>query len=183
MNDACKELEMVDTKANHSSVVAVDTASEGRPELGKLSSGDMQMVNLWLLTPTRVSGQDALEAKHFEPSGANASTSQTAQAAAPSDVTPQSATVTGSQTRASNAGAPTGSQKAMQFSSKPVSTSRTSSRSATPAHNLRASAEPPAGIRRLPQTGSTLPLWFLLTTTCLVGAATLRIKRGVQTAA
>ena len=64
-------------KSNHTSVVAVDPASEGRPELGRLSSSDMQMVNLWLLTPTRVSGQEALEAKHFEPTGANTPAPQT----------------------------------------------------------------------------------------------------------
>ncbi len=162
-------------KANHSSVVAVDPASEGRPELGRLSSNDMQMVNLWLLTPTRVSGQDGLEAKHYEPSGTSAtSAAVTAQASAPSasGVPVPSSENSASVSRTSAQG------------TRVASAPRQASKPAPPSRTLRASAaDVPQGIKRLPQTGSPLPLWFLLTAASLSGAAALRIRRAAQASA
>ena len=55
--------------ANSATVVAIDPASEGRPELAKLTNSDMEMVNLWMLTPVRVgpgNGQKGIEAKRYQ---------------------------------------------------------------------------------------------------------------------
>ena len=41
-------------KANGTKIVAIDPRSEGRPEASKLSSDDLQMVTLWMLSPTTV---------------------------------------------------------------------------------------------------------------------------------
>ena len=58
--------------ANRESVVAVDPASENRPELAKLSPSDLQLVNLWSLTPVKVSpANDAalgIEARRYNAS-------------------------------------------------------------------------------------------------------------------
>lgn len=45
-------------KSNHTTIPAIDPASEGRPDAAKLSKDDMQMITLWMLTPTPV-GPDA----------------------------------------------------------------------------------------------------------------------------
>ena len=45
-------------KANNTSVAAIDPASEGRVSNNGLSKEDMQMVTLWLLSPTHVGPND-----------------------------------------------------------------------------------------------------------------------------
>lgn len=158
-------------KANHSTVVAVDPASEGRPELNRLSSNDMQMVSLWMLTPTRVSGQDGLEAKHYTPS--NASAPQVASSASPasSTGTPQSSTPA---PRRSNAGTlvaqntPPAGLAPRAKRSKPVVSSDTSSAPASV-----------NGVQKLPQTASELPMLLLLSGAGLFGAGMLRARRTV----
>ena len=143
-------------KANHQSVVAVDTASEGRPELDKLSDRDMQMVNLWLLTPTRVGPDNGLEAKRFEPNGR--------VQAAQTNVTPVSRPSSYVSSGSASVAAP----------ARPVQIARTE-----PAPHLRPQSTTTTGRRvaRLPQTGSNLPLFYVVSTTALLGAAMINLRR------
>ena len=46
-------------KSNDTHVLAIDPASEGKVDLPNLSTSDMQMVTLWLLTPTPVGPGDS----------------------------------------------------------------------------------------------------------------------------
>lgn len=63
-------------KANNTTIPAVDPASEGRPDVSKLSPEDMQMVTLWMLTPTPVGpgagGAGITAAKYQMPAGSAA---------------------------------------------------------------------------------------------------------------
>jgi hypothetical protein len=55
-------------KANDAQVPAIDPASQGMPADGGLSRNQMQIISLWLLTPTKV-GPDApagIAAKHYQ---------------------------------------------------------------------------------------------------------------------
>ena len=55
-------------KANHAQVPAIDPGSQGMPTKGELSKSQMQIISLWLLTPTKV-GPDApagIAAKHYQ---------------------------------------------------------------------------------------------------------------------
>lgn len=54
-------------KNNSTSVPAIDPASEGRPKASSLSNEDLQMVTLWMLTPTIVgSGQPGIAAQRLQ---------------------------------------------------------------------------------------------------------------------
>ena len=55
-------------KANNAQVPAIDPASEGMPTSSALSKNQMQMISLWLLTPTTVgpSAPAGIAAKHYE---------------------------------------------------------------------------------------------------------------------
>jgi hypothetical protein len=55
-------------KANDAQVPAIDPASQGMPTGSELSKSQMQIISLWLLTPTKV-GPDApagIAAKHYQ---------------------------------------------------------------------------------------------------------------------
>lgn len=55
-------------KSNQATVPAIDPASEGRPvSIQGLSKGDLELVTLWLLTPTKVGPGDSagIEAKRY----------------------------------------------------------------------------------------------------------------------
>jgi hypothetical protein len=62
--------------ANKEGVVAVDPASEKRPELAKLSPSDLQLVTLWSLTPVTVGPTNVaakgIEAKRYVPNATSA---------------------------------------------------------------------------------------------------------------
>ncbi len=56
-------------KANGTTIPAIDPASEGMPKDPTLSSADMRMVTLWMLTPTPVGPNDSgpgVSAKRYE---------------------------------------------------------------------------------------------------------------------
>jgi len=68
-------------KANRAEVAAIDPMSEGRPAKN-LGRTDLQMVSLWMLTPTKVGPNDepGLDAKKYEvPPSAGASSVQEAR--------------------------------------------------------------------------------------------------------
>ena len=143
--------------ANDASVVAIDPASEGRPELSKLSSADMQIVNLWLLTPVRVapgtaSAQKGIEAKHYE--GTASTTQLAANSPAPA---PQPSSV-------SRKSAPPADSTMVASAQPPASSHATTHRSA-------------AVGRTLPKTASNLPLMWLTGIVCLVGASGMRMRQ------
>ena len=57
-------------KSNQGNVLAVDPDSEGKPELRKMSSEDMQMVHLWMLSLTKTGADNktpAIEAQAYQP--------------------------------------------------------------------------------------------------------------------
>ncbi len=68
-------------KANSTTIPAVDPASEGRPDTRNLSQDDMQMVTLWMLSPTLVkpgeSGPGIAAAKYKEPAPVEVASAQT----------------------------------------------------------------------------------------------------------
>lgn len=53
-------------KQNDTTIVAVDPASEGRPDKDDLSPTDRQLVALWMLTPTVVGKTAAIEAQRYQ---------------------------------------------------------------------------------------------------------------------
>ena len=53
-------------KANNVTVPAIDPASEGRPAASALSHTDMELVTLWMLTPTTVGAEPGIEAKRYQ---------------------------------------------------------------------------------------------------------------------
>ena len=57
-------------KSNQGNVLAVDPDSEGKPELRKMSSEDMQMVHLWMLSLIKTGADNktpAIEARAYQP--------------------------------------------------------------------------------------------------------------------
>lgn len=79
-------------KANNVGVVAIDPASENRPELKNLTSQDRQMVTLWMLTPVEVGPSHGIEAKHYLDTQVATTTSATPVGApAPTRAVPASA--------------------------------------------------------------------------------------------
>ncbi|AFL90479.1 hypothetical protein Terro_4278 [Terriglobus roseus DSM 18391] len=150
--------------ANKESVVAVDTASEKRPELSKLSPSDLQLVTLWSLTPVRIGADSAalkgIEAKRFiANTNTNGNGNQSGQLTAAS-VTPTS----------------------------PTSGAAPATRSTTLQPVLTASLERPqpviranrgAYVKRLPKTAGYTPLAGFLAVISLVGALCMRLRRTV----
>lgn len=63
-------------KANNTHVLAVDPKSEGKVEMPKLSADDMQLITLWLLTPTPVGPGESgpgIAAARYQPASQEAS--------------------------------------------------------------------------------------------------------------
>lgn len=142
--------------ANGTGVVAIDPASEGRPELSKLTNTDMQMVNLWILTPVRVGpGQKGIDAKRY--------TSTSVATAAATPVTPMAVK------------APTNLVSSTSNAASPLPTVARAEQPARPAaHRAR------PVVNQLPKTASDLPLTLVGGLLAFAGAATLRLRRGRQ---
>lgn len=143
--------------ANDSSVVAIDPASEGRPDLSKMSTPDMQIVNLWLLTPVRVgpggnTAQTGIEAKHYEGSGSGT------QVASAASASPSAAAVS-VQTKS----APPAGSTMLASSRQPAASHATTRRNASLPGTL-------------PKTASSLPLIWLTGFFCMTGAIGLRLR-------
>lgn len=144
--------------SNGTGVVAIDPASEGRPELKKLTSQDREMVGLWMLTPVQISPtQKGISAQHYTGSSIIQATNQ-----------PAKGTYSGNS--ASAVSQPTASSTAMTAST--TQTSQVARLHVPPA----VKAYRPA-IKRLPQTGSEMPIVWLLGGASLLGALTLRTRR------
>ena len=65
-------------KANDTTLVAIDPASEGRPDKSNLSPTDRKLVSLWMLTPTVVGNTPGMQAQRYQE--ASSSTPATASA-------------------------------------------------------------------------------------------------------
>lgn len=139
--------------ANKAGVVAVDPASEKRPELAKLSPTDLQLVTLWSLTPVTV-GPGAVASKGIEAKRYTAPTNTGAQVATSSTLP-----------------------------SSPTSATAAAPRNATPAQpTLEAKLERPQPaaprpyVKRLPKTASYTALLGACALLALAGAATMRLR-------
>ncbi len=136
--------------ANSAGVIAIDPASEGRPELKKLTSQDREMVSLWMLSPVQISPtQKGISAKHY--------TGEPVVQAANTPAAPAVAT-----------------------KSRPATPGEKVAPAPTQVAALHVPPAPKSyrpAIKRLPQTGSNLPLVWLLGGASLLGAATLRTRR------
>ena len=146
-----KEEAVAIAKVNPDKVAAIDPASQGMPTGdNKLSKNDMLMVNLWLLSTTRVgapgNSQPAVQAERYQapPAAQVASTEPAAAPATPPQPSPAR-----------------------------VRTPRQS----PPASQQIASVKRPAGLSALPHTASQLPAIFLAGIVFLLGAGTLRVVR------
>lgn len=136
-------------KANNVGVVAIDPASENRPELKNLTSQDRQMVTLWMLTPVEVGPTHGIEAKHYGGT----------QVAATTGAPPAPALAQTSAVRTA-VGKPAAPSTQVAELHKPA----------------RPAAYQPK-IKRLPQTASQLPLIFLLGIGSLFAASTLHLRK------
>lgn len=140
-------------KANNTGVVAVDPKSESRPELNKLTAQDRQMISLWMLTPVQVGPSPGIEAKHYTGSA-------------------------NTQVASSN----TATSGASQTTSTTSTSSQATSRTSAPVQvaRLDAPAKPRAyrpALKRLPQTGSEMPLLWGLGFTTLCAASAMRFRK------
>ena len=150
-------------KANGTTIPAIDPASEGRPDASKLSHTDMEMVTLWMLTPTRVGAdnQPGIQAARYQaPAASSAASSSVASVSTPPP--PPAAT----QPRPAPAPAATGNDAAM---SKPASSTQVARATPPPVHVHAMTA--------LPHTASSLPLIELTGILSLLGAAMLAVRR------
>ena len=118
-------------------------------------------MNLWLLTPTRVGPDKGLEAKRFEPNGSV----QVAQSSATSASRPAPYAAPRSTTDTTTP--------------KPVQMARNE----PPAHVRPQSTTTGRKVQRLPQTATNLPMFYLVSTTALAGAALLNLRRRSRVAA
>jgi len=78
-------------KANGNHVVAVDPQSEGKLDVPQMTKDDRQMVTLWVLTPTPVTGTDSgpgISAARYQPASSSGSTRTVASARPPKPVRP-----------------------------------------------------------------------------------------------
>lgn len=139
-------------KNNSTSVPAIDPASEGRPKASSLSGEDLQMVTLWMLTPTIVgSGQPGIAAARLQ---------QVAEVSVPPPpVAPTPPAMRQPSTTVATAApmAPVQVAEAAPVAPKP-----------------RKVAHP---IATLPHTASNLPLWMLTGVLSLFSALLLTIRR------
>ncbi|WP_419806317.1 hypothetical protein [Terriglobus sp.] len=141
--------------SNDAGVVAIDPASEGRPELTKLTSQDREMVGLWMLTPVEVGPhQKGISAQHYT-------------AAAPVVATGNTTSITSTNTASSSTRIPVA--PANTNTSSPAQMSRLHVPPAVKAYRPT--------IKRLPQTGSEMPIIWLLGSSSLLGALALRARR------
>ncbi len=141
--------------SNATGVVAIDPASEGRPELNKLTSQDREMVSLWMLSPVQVGpGQKGISAQHYAGTAPVQATNQ------PSVSTPASTTSSVASTRTVS----------------PVASAATSTQVAR-LHPPAALKTYRPAVKRLPQTGSEMPIVWLIGGASLLGALTMRTRR------
>ena len=138
-------------KANSEHVVAIDPASEGRGASSKLSSDDMQLVNLWLLSPVKVGPEEGIQAQKYQ---------QVASAETRPDLV--------GKTSAAPVSTP-----APALRSVPASQTSTETASAGPAP--RPKRKPV--IKSLPHTASWMPILWLTGLVSLFGAGLLRLRR------
>ena len=150
-------------KANNTHVLAVDPKSEGKPDLPKLSQDDLQLVTLWLLTPTTVSpeeGKVGIAAERYHPPAAEqAAASQPARGMQPTSGMQPAASSNYTEGRASGASQ---TQAPRQVAS---------ARSPRPLHRPAVAA--------LPHTASDTPLLLLVALFALLGAGALALRRMV----
>ncbi len=146
-------------KKNGTRIPAVDPASEGRPELEKLSSNDLQEVTLWMLSPTLVGPQQGIEASRYQaPAQVPATEQATTRAPQPRNAAPVTSTIAPART------APVNEVAMASVPPRP----RTARRPAMAA---------------LPHTASELPLIALLGFMSLFGAGLLTMRRVRQATA
>ena len=133
-------------KSNSSSVVAIDPASEGRKPKN-MSGDDLQMVSLWLLTPTVVGpdSQPGIGAKHFE-------------------ATPEKSPVVAS-TSPANSTRPVSGTQVAQAETQPDLIAR------------KPAPKAPHVVKVLPHTAGSMPLVWLVAVGSLGGALILRRQR------
>ena len=146
-------------KVNADRVVAIDPDSEGRPALRKMSSEDMQMITLWMLSLTTVGPQSktpAILAERYE--------SHAPAAVQMASTTPAEPTQGSSRTVAS----PPPAQVA-----KLVKPDVASGRAISPKPVNRRPA-----ISSLPHTASNLPLVLLIGLLSLFGVGLVRARLG-----
>ncbi len=137
-------------KSNTSSVVAIDPASEGKKPKN-MSGDDLQMVSLWLLTPTRVGpeSQAAIGAKHFE-------------------ATPEKSPVVASTSPAGSATGNAGTQLAKAETRPDLVDPQPAPKPAAPRRHV---------VKVLPHTASSMPLVWVVAASSLCGALMLRRRR------
>lgn len=140
--------------ANKEGVVAVDPASEKRPELAKLSPTDLQLVTLWSLTPVKVGPQNVatkgIEAKRYT------APTNTGTQVAVSSTPPVPAVTTGPAVSRNTAPAPQPTLEAKLERPQP--------------------AAPRPYVKRLPKTASYTALLGACALLALAGAATMRLR-------
>ncbi len=145
--------------ANNAGVVAIDPASEGRPELSKLTNSDMQVVNLWMLTPVRVgpegAAQKGIDARRYQPAPSQAAPTQSA-----------------SLPPASHPPAP--SQATILPRPQAIARAEAPVRPLAPVRHARPI------VNRLPQTASAFPLFWIAGLLSLAGAGLLRFRRSLR---
>ena len=140
-------------KANADRVIAIDPDSEGRPALQKMSSEDMQMITLWMLSLTSVGPQaktPAILAQRYESHTASpVQTASTAPAPPVQDISGPVAPAPPTQ---------------VAESKKPN------------IQSVRPSSHPRTSITTLPHTASNLPLVILVGLLALFGVGLIRVR-------
>ncbi len=149
-------------KVNSEKVAAIDPASQGlSAEPGKLNKADFQILNLWLLSTTRVgpadNSQPAVQAERYQaPQPTQVAAAEPAPAPAPAAASESAPVQPAAQPRAARVRTP---------------------RPAPPASQQVASLKRPAGLAALPHTASDMPAIFLAGILALCGAGLIRRVR------
>ena len=149
-------------KANNVQVMAVDPASEGRPNLPNLTQSDLDEVTLWMLTPTPVQPEDGkpgIQAARYQaPNPPAAPAPTTTVASAPASIPEQP----------SSAAPPTTNTAQVPAAKRPAPPVQI-------ARNDRPHIRP--AVKQLPRTASDLPEIFLLGCVSLFSASLLALRR------
>ena len=149
-------------KSNNVQVMAVDPASEGRPNLPNLTQTDMDEVTLWMLTPTPVQpsdGKPGIQAARYQ---------------APSPAPSQSSAPVSAQVTAQPAYVPAPASN-VPSSSASIAPAKRSAPPTQVASNERPHIRP--AVKQLPRTASSLPEVFLLGCFSLFAASLLTMRR------
>ncbi len=144
-------------KNNNTSVPAIDPTSEGRPKVSSLSNDDLQMVTLWMLTPTIVgTGKPGISAQRLQVAEASVPPPPAAPAAPAPAPARQPAPV----------------RQPIAESAPPAPVQVSDAAPVVP--KPRKVAHP---IAQLPHTASNLPLWMLAGIFSLFAAMLLTVRR------